>query len=239
MPAEGIKMIPHEDILSYEEIFQFVKVAVKSGVNKVRLTGGEPLVRMGIVDLVSMLSSIEGLDDLSMTTNGVLLAKYAEDLAYAGLQRVNISLDSLDKGNYQYITRIGKLDTVLSGILAAKEAGMSPIKINCVIKDSSDELDAQEIRKFGRRHGLMVRYIREMNLERGSFSEVEGGDGGKCHICNRLRLTANGFLKPCLFSEHGYNIRDLGYEQALQMAVHLKPKKGSLNNSNSFYNIGG
>lgn len=239
MPEEGISLLPPHDILSFEEICQFVKVAVRLGIRKVRLTGGEPLLRKGITDLISMLSSIEGIQDLAMTTNGVLLSKYAKDLAFAGLNRVNISLDSIDKENYKYITRIGNLETVLSGILAAKDAGLTPVKINCVIKESKDEPDALEIRKYGDLHGLEVRFIREMNLEHGYFSAVEGGDGGKCEICNRLRLTANGFLKPCLFSDIGYNIRELGYEQALHMAVRLKPKKGSLNNSNSFYNIGG
>jgi cyclic pyranopterin phosphate synthase len=186
-----------------------------------------------------MLASISGISDLGMTTNGTLLRRYAKDLAAAGLDRVNISLDSLDAGNFQYITRVGKLESVLDGIRAAKEAGLNPVKINCVVKDGKLNKDALTVKAFGKENGLQVRFIKEMDLEAGMFSVVKGGDGGKCHICNRLRLTSNGLLKPCLFSEIGYNIRTYGYEEALTLAVGNKPRKGSLNNANNFYNIGG
>lgn len=239
MPENGIKYLTSEEILSFKEIHEFAKVAVSLGINKVRLTGGEPLVRKGIVQLVNMLASIPGIKDLGMTTNGVLLNRYAEDLAKAGLNRVNISLDSLDAGNFQYITRVGKLENVLEGIQAAKNAGLNPVKINCVIKDNEFDPNALAVRQFGEENGFQVRFIKEMNLESGVFSVVKGGDGGKCHICNRLRLTSDGYLKPCLFSEVGYNIREYGYAEALRLAVKNKPKKGSLNNVNNFYNIGG
>ena len=239
MPESGIKLVSQEEILTFEEIFDFVGVAVKLGINKVRLTGGEPLVRKGIVQLVEMLASIPGIKDLGMTTNGILLDRYAEDLAAAGLTRVNISLDSLDKGNFQYITRVGKLENVFRGIKSAQQAGLNPIKINCVVKDNIKEPDAISVNEFGRKNGMQVRFIKEMDLESGLFSVVKGGDGGKCHICNRLRLTSDGFLKPCLFSEVGYNIREYDYETALKLAIGNKPEKGSLNNVNNFYNIGG
>lgn len=239
MPESGIKLVSHDKILTFKEIHDFTKVAVQFGINKVRLTGGEPLVRKGIVQLVEMLSSISAIKDLGMTTNGILLDRYADDLASAGLSRVNISLDSLDSGNFQYITRVGKLEQVLKGIKSAQKAGLNPVKINCVVKDNLNEPDALSVKEFGRKHGLQVRYIKEMDLESGMFSVVKGGDGGKCHICNRLRLTSDGFLKPCLFSEMGYNIREYDYKVALDLAVGNKPKKGSLNNINNFYNIGG
>jgi len=239
MPESGIKLMSHEEILTFEEIYDFVLVAVKFGINKVRLTGGEPLVRKGIIQLVEMLASIPGIKDFGMTTNGILLDRYAKDLAAAGLTRVNISLDSLDKGNFQYITRVGKLENVLRGIKSAQQAGLNPLKINCVVKDNIKEPDAISVKEFSRRNGMQVRFIKEMDLESGIFSVVKGGDGGKCHICNRLRLTSDGFLKPCLFSEVGYNIREYDYETALNLAIGNKPEKGSLNNVNNFYNIGG
>lgn len=239
MPATGIKFLSPKEILTFDEIYEFVKVAVSLGIHKVRLTGGEPLVRNGIVQLVEMLASIPGIKDLGMTTNGILLNRYAEDLAKAGLDRVNISLDSLDAGNFQYITRVGKLENVLDGIQAASRAGLNPVKINCVIKDKELDRNALAVKEFGEKNGMQVRFIKEMDLESGVFSIVKGGDGGKCHICNRLRLTSDGFLKPCLFSEVGYNIREYAYAEALEMAVGNKPKRGSLNNVNNFYNIGG
>jgi cyclic pyranopterin phosphate synthase len=239
MPEKGIKFLSSKEILSFEEIYEFVQVAVSSGIHKVRLTGGEPLMRKGIVQLVKMIASIPGIKDLGMTTNGVLLSRYAEDLANAGLDRVNISLDSLDAGNFQYITRVGKLENVLDGIRAASSAGLNPVKINCVIKDNGIDQNALAVKEFGEENGMQVRFIKEMDLESGVFSVVKGGDGGKCHICNRLRLTSDGFLKPCLFSEVGYNIREYGYTKALELAVGNKPKRGSLNNVNNFYNIGG
>jgi cyclic pyranopterin phosphate synthase len=239
MPEKGIKFLSAQDTLSFEEIYDFVNVAVGSGIHKVRLTGGEPLVRKGIVQLVEMLASIPDIKDLGMTTNGILLNRYAGDLAKAGLDRVNISLDSLDAGNFQYITRVGKLENVLDGIKAARDAGLNPVKINCVVKDRGLDQNAEEVKEFGEKNGMQVRFIKEMDLESGVFSVVKGGDGGKCHICNRLRLTSDGYLKPCLFSEVGYNIRQYGYQEALQLAVGNKPERGSLNNINNFYNIGG
>ena len=239
MPEDGIQHMSQDQILSFDEIVDFVKLSVDFGITKIRLTGGEPLVRKGIVDLVRRISEIPGIMDLGMTTNGVLLNKYAVELKNAGLNRVNISLDSLDNGNFKYITRVGKLEQVLSGIAAAKKVGLTPVKINCVIKDNSDEPDALSVKKFGLENGVKVRFIKEMDLETGVFSAVEGGKGGKCKLCNRLRLTADGFLKPCLFSEFGYSIREHGYEEAFRKAIGNKPEKGSLNNINSFYNIGG
>ncbi len=239
MPEHGIQLMSQDEVISFEEIIDFIKVGVGFGINKIRLTGGEPLVRKGIVDLVRMIRNIPGIRDLGMTTNGILLTRYAMELKEAGLDRVNISLDSMDEGNFKYITRVGKLDQVLAGIKTAKDIGLTPVKINCVIINDSNEPDALAVKQFGLENGVRVRFIKEMDLETGVFSAVEGGKGGKCKLCNRLRLTANGFLKPCLFSELGYSIRDLGYEDAFRRAISNKPEKGSLNNINSFYNIGG
>ncbi|MGQ9848119.1 MAG: GTP 3',8-cyclase MoaA [Bacteroidales bacterium] len=239
MPEEGVQFIPHEKILRLEEIVEFIKIASNYGINKVRLTGGEPLVRKGIVSLVEMISKIEKIDDLSMTTNGFLLEQYAVPLAKAGLKRINVSLDTLNPERFKQITRLGNLEPVIKGIFAAQKAGLHPIKLNVVIKQNKNEEDAQEVTQFAQKYGFEVRYIRQMNLSNGTFSQVEGGEGGHCSTCNRLRLTADGYLMPCLFSNQKYNIREMGFEQALLLAVKEKPLSGKINNSRAFYNIGG
>jgi cyclic pyranopterin phosphate synthase len=239
MPEEGIKLLSHHNILTFDEITDFVKASVARGIKKVRLTGGEPLVRRGIVTLVSMLSAIEGIKDLSMTTNGVLLGQYAEDLKKAGLHRVNISLDTVDPIRFEYISRNGSLKEVIEGIEAAVKAGLTPVKINCVVKESASEPDAASVTEYCIKNGLEIRYIRQMDLVNGHFYVVNGGTGGDCSICNRLRLTSNGKLKPCLFNDVEFDIRELGYERALELATEHKPECGTLNRTGDFYNIGG
>jgi GTP 3',8-cyclase len=239
MPAEGIQLLKHEDILSFDEIIEVARTAAGMGVWKIRLTGGEPLVRRGITDLVRMLATVPGISDLSMTTNGVLLGKFAAELKEAGLHRVNISLDTLNPEKYRHITRGGNIEEVLEGIEKANEAGLHPIKINCVLSEFNDESDAEALKLFGEERGIAVRFIREMDLSTGEFYGVEGGDGGNCSICNRLRLTSNGLVKPCLFNAIGFNVRELGPKQAILCALEHKPKCGTFNMKESFYNIGG
>lgn len=239
MPAEGVPLIPHSTILRFEEIHEVVKEAVKIGISKIRITGGEPLVRKGIVDLVEMIANTEGVKDLAMTTNGVFLSKYADDLKKAGLMRLNISLDSMNEQKFKQISRLGELKDVLNGIKSAQNSGFATIKINCVIKNNKDEEDAKMVADFCRKNGLLIRYIREMDLEKGTFYRVQGGDGGECSICNRLRLTADGKIKPCLFNNLSYDVREYGAAEALKLAVFGKPESGSVNNLNSFNNIGG
>ncbi|NOY51752.1 MAG: radical SAM protein [Chlorobi bacterium] len=239
MPADGIDWIKHSQILSFEEITEVVKEAVALGIGKVRLTGGEPLVRKGIVNLVKMISDVKGVKDLGMTTNGQVLEEYAADLAKAGLNRVNVSLDTLDAARYAHLSRGGNINNVLKGLEAACEAGLLPIKINCVLTPETTETTKLELRAFCDDNNYKLRFIRQMSLEDGSFSQVEGGEGGNCRICNRLRLTATGDIKPCLFGDDGFNIRELGAANAIQMAVGMKPESGEKNNVNQFYNIGG
>lgn len=239
MPEGGVTMLRHEDILSYDEITEITQIAVKMGINKVRITGGEPLVRKNIAILIEMLSSIEGITDLSMTTNGTLLEKYAGDLASAGLMRVNVSLDTTDAIKYSYITRGGDVKDVFRGIEAAQKVGLNPVKINCVIKSTPEEEDAAKVAEYCIKQGIEVRFIRQMDLANGSFSIVHGGTGGNCARCNRLRLTSNGILKPCLFSDTGFNVRSLGVENAIRLAIDKKPECGTINTGNGFYNIGG
>ncbi|HCC70085.1 MAG TPA: radical SAM protein [Bacteroidales bacterium] len=239
MPPEGIKLMRHDDILSYDEITDFVKTAVQMGIDKVRLTGGEPLVRKGLVELVKMITGIDGIKDFAMSTNGTLLEQYARPLSEAGLQRVNVSLDSMDPHKFRWITRGGNLDDTLKGIDAAIEAGLTPVKLNCVVKNSKEEYDAKKVKDYADRMGLEIRYIKQMNLERGEFAVVEGGDGGNCIKCNRLRLTANGKVKPCLFNDLEYSVRELGAKKAIKLAVENKPECGTVNHNGHFYNIGG
>lgn len=239
MPEEGIKLIDHSLVLTFEEIVEFTKAAVGMGISKVRITGGEPLVRRGIVNLVGMLARIDGIKDLSMTTNGLLLDKYAVELKDAGLQRVNISLDTVNEQKYSAITRGGKIKEVKKGIETAKFAGLNPIKINCVIKKSITEPDALEVKQYCDENGLEARFIYEMDIEKGEFGVVHGGSGGDCANCNRLRLTSDGFLKPCLFSDISVNIRKVDYIEAMRIAVEQKPVCGNLSTSHKFYNIGG
>ncbi len=239
MPASGVPPLPHDQILRYEEILDFTRLAVTMGIEKVRLTGGEPLVRKGVVSLVERLATIEGITDLSMTTNGVLLASHARDLRAAGLHRLNVSLDTMDPVRFREITRMGELGHVLHGIETAQVEGFSRIKINTVVQKSDQEPDAQAVRAWATPRGLEVRYIKQMDLRRGTFGVVQGGQGGDCAKCNKLRLTSTGKLKPCLFSDVELDIRELGYVKAIVLALAYKPERGVVNTTRSFHEIGG
>jgi cyclic pyranopterin phosphate synthase len=165
MPEAGVKYMAHEEILRFEEIERFVRVAVSLGVTKVRITGGEPLVRKGLPVLIRMLSSIPGIRDLALTTNGVLLAKHAKDLYDAGLRRLNVHLDTLDRERFLRITRRDDLDKVLEGLQVARELGFGPIKINAVAVKNLVEPDIVPLARFGREHGMEIRYIEFMPLD--------------------------------------------------------------------------
>jgi cyclic pyranopterin phosphate synthase len=238
MPAEGVPRVSHGDILSFEEIRDLTLKATRMGFDKVRLTGGEPLVRRGIVSLVRMLGVIPGIRDFAMTTNGTLLRHYADQLREAGLHRLNISLDSTDPEQYAAITRVGKLTDVLDGIQAALDAGFGHIKLNCVIQEHPDEPNAVSVREYGDELGLEVRYIRQMDTARGEFWRVIGGDGGHCQACNRLRVSSTGMVYSCLFSDQAFSVRELGVERAFEAAVSGKPASGGCSR-NQFSHIGG
>jgi len=255
MPEEGIPLITHGEVLTYEEILRIVRVFEAEGISKIRLTGGEPLVRKGIVDFISRLSQINAIKDLSLTTNGILLRQLACDLKQAGLKRVNISLDSLRKDRFFQITRRDDFDRVWSGIEEALRVGLSPIKINMVaIKGLNDD----EIESFARltlQLPLTVRYIEYMpsgngdpwkntdlltipqikeRLENlGSLVPVPSdhwdgpakrfrlhgalGEIGLigavsshfCNDCNRLRLTPDGKIRTCLFSDEEIDVKEI------------------------------
>lgn len=239
MPEEGVGLLPASAILSFEEILIVVRTGIDFGIRKVRITGGEPLVRKGIDCLVKMIGSLSQINDLSMTTNGILLSRFARPLADAGLMRVNISLDTIRPDKYRLTTRGGELSDVLNGIEAAKKAGLNPIKINCVVERSSAEEDAKEVAEFGKSMDIEVRFIARMDLHSGLFYGVEGASGGQCSVCNRLRLTANGKIRPCLFNDLEYDVRELGVVKAFEEALCNKPEHGTVNNSGNFYSIGG
>jgi GTP 3',8-cyclase len=239
MPPEGVQLLPREAILSFDEIFEVAQAAANIGFIKLRLTGGEPLVRRDIEVLVEMLAGIETIQDLAMSTNGTLLADHADALAAAGLQRVNISLDALNPEHYTEITGGGHLPDVLAGIEAARLAGLCPIKLNCVVAESSAEPDAVDVARFAHDNDLQIRFIHQMDLPTGKFSVVEGGSGGDCPHCNRLRLSSDGMIRPCLFSDLAFSVRELGPEQALRQAIREKPEAGVPCTHNWMRGIGG
>lgn len=239
MPEGDVPLIQREDRLTFEEITEVAQAAAGLGFDKIRLTGGEPLLRSNLVHLVAMLGRVRGLKDLSMTTNGLLLDRYALPLAEAGLHRVNISLDSVDPEVYREKTRGGDLKRAIKGIRAAQAAGFQRIKLNCVVEWSSEEPDAREVAAFAEREGLEVRFIRRMNLATGEFWVVEGGAGGDCARCNRLRLSCEGLVRPCLFSDVGFSVRELGARAALMQAIEAKPESGEQCVTSTFSQIGG
>jgi len=270
--------IPHAEILTYEEIIRFVKICARNGIRKVRLTGGEPLLRRGIEFLIKEITSIEQIEDLSLTTNGVLLEERIDLLKEAGLRRVNISLDTLKKERFRYITGFDEMEKVIRGIEKALNSGLKPVKINTVImKDINDDeiidfanlaknLDVEvrfiEFMPFGeagfwnekrvvpsesikRQIGEFFELDQDVNSEKGPavVYKIKGGKGKIgfisplsthiCRECNRIRLTSEGMIKPCLFSDIEYNLKevlrrggsDYEVEHLIIRAVEEKPEK--------------
>ena len=164
MPFDHYDWIDKREILTYEEICRVVRLAVPLGVRKIRLTGGEPLLRRDLPDLVRQLSGIPGIDDIALTTNGSRLSERAGALRSAGLKRINVSIDSLDPERFTRITKRGDLDNVLKGLFSAREAGLNPIKINAVIERGVNEDDILPLVEFGRGHGFVMRFIEYMDV---------------------------------------------------------------------------
>jgi len=250
MPDHGIALLPHGEILRYEEVLRVARAAAALGINKLRVTGGEPLVRSDLTELVRMLSAVDGIDDIALTTNGVLLRQHAMALKEAGLKRVNVSLDTLDRDRYGRITRCGRLDDVLDGIDAAKDAGLEPVKLNVVVMKGINDDEVLEFARLTMDEGWHVRFIelmpfdsdahlspvptseiRERLLALGPlepclhshgngpakyfrFPQARGTVGfisplteHFCFNCNRLRLTADGKLRPCLLSDYEVDLK--------------------------------
>lgn len=173
MPEAGVTPISHDNILSFEEIEKVVKASVSLGINKIRITGGEPLIRKGIVDLISILSEIKGIDSLTMTTNGILLDKYAKSLKNAGLIRLNISLDTLDNEKYEVITKTKGFKNVIKGIMKAQEAGLYPVKINVVVIRGINDNEIADFINFSCRNNLYIRFIEFMPTNSRLFWKKE------------------------------------------------------------------
>jgi cyclic pyranopterin phosphate synthase len=283
MPEEGVPLIPHEEILTYEEILRIVRVFATEGISKVRLTGGEPLVRKGIVDFVSRLSQIEEIKDLSLTTNGILLKEFAQDLKKAGLKRINISLDSLRKERFCQITRKDDFERVWAGIEEALRVGLFPIKINMVAIQGLNDDEIEPFARLTLHLPLVIRYIEYMpsgNGEEWKESDIltipqiksrlenvgklipipsdrwdgpakrfriEGalGEIGLigpvsshfCDDCNRLRLTPDGKIRTCLFSDEEIDVKELlrnggsdwDLKERLFTALKKKPERHPIN----------
>lgn len=239
-PLDDDHLCAHEDILSFEQITEIAKIAAGLGINKIRLTGGEPLIRRNIVELVRMLSAIDGIDDLAMTTNGLLLAKHAKDLKQAGLRRVNVSLDTTNPEKFFTITNGGNVADVMSGIDAALDAKLVPLKINCVvIKNFSTEQDILSVKEYAANKEIEIRFVNLMDFKTGAFSQVDGGSGGDCKHCNRLRLLSNGNILPCLFSDATFDTKKLGVREAILQSIRHKPEKGTSCQQECMRNIGG
>ncbi|MBI5904944.1 MAG: GTP 3',8-cyclase MoaA [Deltaproteobacteria bacterium] len=280
MPAEGIPLLPHGEILSYEELFLVARTAVSLGIEKIRVTGGEPLIRKGILGFLSRLAEIPGLRQLVLTTNGLLLEEMAKPLRSAGVQRINISIDSLDPGNFERITRRGDMDRVLAGIRAAESAGF-PVKLNMVVMRGVNDHEVVDFAALTLDRPYAVRFIEFMPSGAGEedwrslvvpgseildrianrfpFDEVDRGElagpakdyrirgaagtigvitpvsGHFCRDCNRIRVTASGKARGCLFSRRETDLAPLlreagapGLTSALLDIVRKKPDRHRL-----------
>ncbi len=173
MPFDEYTWIERQEVLSFEEIERVARLFLEFGIEKVRLTGGEPLVRKDLHRLVSRLAAIEGLGDLSLTTNGALLAEQAGDLYAAGLRRINVSIDTLRADRFTALTKRGKLDDVLAGLFAAKKTGMTPIKVNAVIIRGTNDDEILDLVEFARTHGFEMRFIEYMDVGNANAWSLE------------------------------------------------------------------
>jgi len=254
MPEE-VQFLDKAELLTFEEITRFVSIAAGLGVDKIRLTGGEPLLRRDLASLVRMVVAVPGIRDVGLTTNGILLTDHAQRLYDAGLRRINVSLDALDPDRFRQMTRRDGVDRVIAGILAAKKAGFEPVKINAVSIRGVTEAEVAPLARFAREHGLEMRFIEYMPIgadqwERGKvyfaheiLEQLERevaplvpvedydprapamefrytDDGGRvgiiasisrpfCMSCNRIRLTAEGKLRNCLFALDEIDVKTL------------------------------
>ncbi|MGO8696077.1 MAG: GTP 3',8-cyclase MoaA [Rectinemataceae bacterium] len=238
MPASGVRLLRHEDILSYERMAEVVRAAAALGFEKVRLTGGEPLARKGLVELVSLIAQIPGIRTLGMTTNGTMLAPLAAELRRRGLDSVNVSLDTLDPERYRRITRGGNLQDAIDGVRAAVSAGF-PVKINVVMLEDTTGEEFGEIETFAAGLGARVQTIARYSL---AEEKRDGGEYDRpppCAECNRLRLLANGILRPCLHGSGGVPVDFSDIGGSIEKALLAKPARGLLCRDLEVGQIGG
>jgi len=293
MPNKPFEWLPKENLLSYEEMFKFIKIAIDNGIKKIRITGGEPLVRDDLDVLIKMISNYAPDIDLALTTNGFLLPKYAKKLVEAGLKRVNISIDSLNKDTFLKLTKKDALEDVIKGIDAAIDASLK-VKLNSVILDSINDNEVVDLFLFAKNKGVQIRFIEYMENEQAlehiktvpskriieeinkidkiieevqndfspsrifvcksgyKFGIIEPHDDEFCKTCNRLRLSAEGDLIPCLYFEDAQSIKSAlqnnnlkEAESILKDVVKNKPEKNKWSSSKNetssraFYHTGG
>ena len=241
MPEEGIPLKTHDEIISYEKIIYIVKESINFGIKKIRLTGGEPLVRRGILYLISEIKKEKGIEELTLTTNGVLLEEMAWDLKEAGLDRMNVSLDTLDPEKYSKITRIGVLDKVLKGIDAIIDAGFKGTKINMVLIPDFNDNEVEEMKKFCDEKGLVFQRINRYYLNdlKSINTDYTAERPLPCELCNRIRLTADGKLKPCLFSDIEIPVDFSNISESIKKAILNKPENGEFCTTRQIWQIGG
>jgi cyclic pyranopterin phosphate synthase len=272
MPETGVIKLKHEDVLTVEEIAEIVRASAACGITKVRVTGGEPLVRRGIVEICRRISQTQGISEVCLTTNAVLIPQYAEQLKAAGVNRLNISLDSLGHVTYNEITRSNTLDDALTGINTALKTGFDAIKINAVLIGGVNDKDIPELLELTLKHKVDVRFIELMPIGQcadwaksrfisaqsvlkiapelhetgtdgvtklyklpkglGSVGLISPISSHFCPTCNRIRITADGTLKPCLHSAQEINLRGKRgkeLENTIRDAISAKPQKHELN----------
>jgi cyclic pyranopterin phosphate synthase len=241
MPEQGIRLKSHGDILPYEKIVQVVHAASGLGIRKVRLTGGEPLVRKNIPFLVRELKSLPGIREVCLTSNGTLLAPLAAELKRSGLDRLNISMDTLDPDKYRQVTRNGDIAQVFAGFRAVQEAGFRNTKVNMVLIPGFNDDEVDAMKEFCRRNGLRLQRIHHYSLHdhRSAQSELPAERPLPCPDCNRLRLTADGKLKPCLFSDREIAVDFEDIRASLLQAVRAKPARGVACANRGNWQIGG
>ena len=268
MPAEGVCLKEHRDMLTEDEMITAVEAAAALGIKKLRITGGEPLVKKNIVSICRRTAAVEGIKEVCLTTNGLLLPELAKPLKEAGVKRLNLSLDTLNPEKYAYITRIGTLDSFMDGLRAALDAGFQKVKINAVLIGGFNDDEIVPLAELTKQYPVDVRFIEMMPMyDSGDFQEASfvphtrvleklpeaklvSPDGGVaklyrlpgaqgnvglisplnahfCGTCNRIRLTADGKVKPCLHSSDEYSLKGLdfdGMKKVLEEAIWNKPQ---------------
>lgn len=241
MPAEGVPTKSHQQMLTYEQIIAVAETAVSLGITKIRLTGGEPLVRKGVLFLISSLRKITALQELALTTNGVLLPEMAQALKESGIHRINISLDTLDPEKYKEITYNGDIRHVLQGIDAVVAAGFLNTKINMVVMPGVNDSEVERMQTFCLEKGLKLQRINHYSLSdiRSIDHRYTAERPMSCSHCNRIRLTADGKLKPCLFSDLEIPLDFNHLKESLIQAIQGKPHAGSMNSTTQNWQIGG
>jgi cyclic pyranopterin phosphate synthase len=241
MPPDGVTPRPRREFLSYEAIAAIAREAAGLGITQVRLTGGEPLVKRDITVLLRLLKAIPGVREVALTTNGTLLAPLAGPLKEAGLDRINVSLDTLDPIKYREITRGGDIRDALRGIEAALGAGFRNTKINMVLIPGVNDEAIDEMAAFCRRKGLVLQRIHHYSLrDRGEAGDpLDAERPHACAACNRIRLTADGKLKPCLFSDAEIPVDLADIRTSLQRAIRGKPERGRSCTVRGIWQIGG